>query len=158
MLSLSVLKWWGRDKTVPISQMTFRFFSGNCCILIDEISLKYVPNGLTSNRWQWSWPHLLTHTHTHNTHTSWPWWVTEIWQRDPWIYLMIAPSACEVTMKDMGKYITWNHKHLLLSPKQNKIKLEQLERLRSEDTPRRPMITPYYWPVHFVPKSILLTS
>ena len=28
-------------------------------------------------------------------------------------------------------------------------KLEQLERLRSEDTPRRPMITPYYWPVYF---------
>ena len=27
--------------------------------------------------------------------------------------------------------------------------LEQLERLRSEDTPRRPMITPYYWPVYF---------
>ena len=30
-----------------------------------------------------------------------------------------------------------------------KAKLEQLERLRSEDTPRRPMITPYYWPVYF---------
>ena len=29
------------------------------------------------------------------------------------------------------------------------LKLEQLERLRSEDTPRRPMITPYYWPVYF---------
>ena len=28
-------------------------------------------------------------------------------------------------------------------------KLEQLERLRSEDTPWRPMITPYYWPVYF---------
>ena len=28
-------------------------------------------------------------------------------------------------------------------------KLEQLERLRSEDTPRCPMITPYYWPVYF---------
>ena len=28
-------------------------------------------------------------------------------------------------------------------------KLEQLECLRSEDTPRRPMITPYYWPVYF---------
>ena len=31
----------------------------------------------------------------------------------------------------------------------NERKLEQLERLRSEDTPRRPMITPYYWPVYF---------
>ena len=30
-----------------------------------------------------------------------------------------------------------------------KFELEQLERLRSEDTPRRPMITPYYWPVYF---------
>ena len=30
-----------------------------------------------------------------------------------------------------------------------KKKLEQLERLRSEDTPRRPMITPSYWPVYF---------
>ena len=29
------------------------------------------------------------------------------------------------------------------------VELEQLERLRSEDTPRRPMITPYYWPVYF---------
>ena len=28
-------------------------------------------------------------------------------------------------------------------------RLEQLERLRSEDTSRRPMITPYYWPVYF---------
>ena len=28
-------------------------------------------------------------------------------------------------------------------------KLEQLERLRSEDTPRCPIITPYYWPVYF---------
>ena len=27
--------------------------------------------------------------------------------------------------------------------------LEQLERLRSEDTPRRPMIIPYYWQVYF---------
>ena len=27
--------------------------------------------------------------------------------------------------------------------------LNELERLRSEDTPRRPMITPYYWPVYF---------
>ena len=25
----------------------------------------------------------------------------------------------------------------------------QLEQLRSEDTPRRRMITPYYWPVYF---------
>ena len=29
------------------------------------------------------------------------------------------------------------------------LQLEQLERLRSEDTPRRPMITPYYWQVYF---------
>ena len=34
---------------------------------------------------------------------------------------------------------------LVLSQKE----LEQLERLRSEDTPRSPMITPYYWPVYF---------
>ena len=33
--------------------------------------------------------------------------------------------------------------------KADNYKLEQLERLRSEDTPRRPMITPYYWPVYF---------
>ena len=26
--------------------------------------------------------------------------------------------------------------------------LEQLESLLSEDTPCRPMITPFYWPVH----------
>ena len=31
----------------------------------------------------------------------------------------------------------------------HQLQLEQLERLRSEDTPRRPMITPYYWPVYF---------
>ena len=37
--------------------------------------------------------------------------------------------------------------HLLV--KFFKAQLEQLERLRSEDTPRRPMITPYYWPVYF---------
>ena len=36
---------------------------------------------------------------------------------------------------------------LLKSWKQ--MELEQLERLRSEDTPRCPMITPYYWPVYF---------
>ena len=29
------------------------------------------------------------------------------------------------------------------------VMLSQLERLRSEDTHRRPMITPYYWPVYF---------
>ena len=28
-------------------------------------------------------------------------------------------------------------------------KLEQLDRLRSEDTPRRPYDYPYYWSVHF---------
>ena len=33
--------------------------------------------------------------------------------------------------------------------KHSHCKLEQLERLLSEDTPRRPMITPYYWPVYF---------
>ena len=33
-----------------------------------------------------------------------------------------------------------------------KMQLEQLKRLRSEDTPRCPMITPYYWPVYFEPQ------
>ena len=40
----------------------------------------------------------------------------------------------------------------------NNIKLEQLERLRSEDTPRRPMITHTIDQFILNPKSILLTS
>ena len=39
-----------------------------------------------------------------------------------------------------------------------RIKLEQLERLRSEDTPRRPMITHTIDQVVLNPKSMLLTS
>ena len=38
------------------------------------------------------------------------------------------------------------------------MKLEQLERLRSEDTPRRPMITHTIEQFILNPKSILLTS
>ena len=38
------------------------------------------------------------------------------------------------------------------------LKLEQLERLRSEDTPRRPMITHTIAQFILNPKSILLTS
>ena len=40
-------------------------------------------------------------------------------------------------------------KHIRFHSSGSYYKLEQLERLRSEDTPRRPMITPYYWPVYF---------
>ena len=51
-------------------------------------------------------------------------------------------------------------KSLILVQQPSLEQLEQLERLRSEDTPRRPMITPYYWPVYFesILKSILMTS
>ena len=42
--------------------------------------------------------------------------------------------------------------------KQIQIKLEQLERLRSEDTPRRPMITHTIDQFISNPKSILLTN
>ena len=43
--------------------------------------------------------------------------------------------------------MTSNNQNMETKWKRNQ--LEQLERLRSEDTPRRPMITPYYWSVYF---------
>ena len=48
--------------------------------------------------------------------------------------------------------ITWSTSFQLV------IKLEQLERLRSEDTPRRPMITHTIDQFILNPKSILMTS
>ena len=45
-----------------------------------------------------------------------------------------------------------------MTNKQILSKLEQLERLRSEDTPRRPMITHTIDQFILNPKSILLTS
>ena len=57
--------------------------------------------------------------------------------------------ASGAILYDMDELIPLIYQELMTKPNHRKQKLEQLERLRSEDTPRRPMITPYYWPVYF---------